>query len=161
MEREILFRGKCVDNGEWVEGDYSHDTDLETSYISGYDYYTDGDGLQRNLYGYEIIPETRGEYTGLTDKNGKKIFEGDILDLSALMITDFGVVKCGEYKDCDMSDDYPCGHVGFYVDIEEMNYKRDYVRKDILFFVSKCKVIGNIHDNPEILEVKHGNNIGK
>lgn len=52
----------------------------------------------------------------------------------------------------DDRDDYPCGHVGFYIEIEEQNYKRDYVRRDILFFVPKCKIIGNVYDNPEMLK---------
>lgn len=102
--------------------------------------------------GIEVDYKTIGQYTGLTDKNGVKIFEGDILDLSHCMIKDVGVVKFGEYKDLDMTDDYPCGHVGFYIEIEEQNYKRDYVRRDILFFVPKCKIIGNVYDNPELLK---------
>ena len=79
----------------------------------------------------------------MTDKNGRRIFEGDILDLTHYLIMDVGVVRFGEYKDLDMGNDYPCGHVGFYVDVEKQGIS---VRKDILFFVSECKVIGNIPD---------------
>lgn len=141
MNREILFRGKRFDNGEWIEGDLLTPTDIiDCTEIA------ENTGMGDR---YDVDPETVGQYTGLTDKNGRRIFEGDILDLTPYMITDVGVVKFGEYKDLDMGNDYPCGHVGFYVDVE---MQRISVRKDILFFVSECKVVGNIHDDPELMK---------
>lgn len=151
MEREILFRGKRADNGEWVEGFF-----CECPCDDGTDIPSimriESKGNHRILTQYPVISETVGRFTRLTDKNGVKIFEGDILDLSYYMIKDIGIVKFGEYKDFDMTDDYPCGHVGFYIEIEKRYHKRYYVRRDILFFVSKCKVLGNVHDNHELMK---------
>lgn len=70
--REILFRGKRIDNGKWVEGYYVHQ-DKNHWVNESYRIIRD-DG-----FNFPIVPSTVGQYTGLTDKNGRKIFEGDIM----------------------------------------------------------------------------------
>lgn len=116
--REILFRGKR-NNGEWVEGCYVYDNN-QNYHIRAFD----------NCY-YAVIPETIGQYTGLTDKNGKKIFEGDILRAT---------------PNCDVY----IGHV-YYEDAQWFG-ARDYLAYAVAY--SGAEIIGNIHDSPELLEVK-------
>lgn len=128
--REVLFRGKRPYDGEWVEGNLfipdKEDTPTQICI---------GTNIVRITYG--IIPETVGQYTGLTDKNGKKIFEGDIVAGAVhwleRMKNGFVAFKDGSF-----------GLIWYRGEVAQFNP-----------FTSMCnveyEVIGNIHDNPELL----------
>lgn len=79
MDREILFRGKRTDSGEWIYGYYFYDDFYKKAYITVGNYCMSLDREcpnKRILSAFEVIPKTVGQYTGFTDKNGTKIFEG-------------------------------------------------------------------------------------
>lgn len=122
--REYLFRGKREDNGEWVYGyfeKYNGRTyiNLQTERLN-----TGGYPIREFV---EVIPETIGQYTELVDKNGNKVFGGDIVR--------FSTAHAREIKYID-------GCFGFEGSSIPIKY------------VNKFEVIGNIHDNPELLEVE-------
>ena len=147
--REILFRGKRVDNGEWVEGSLVPIT--IDCYDKGYEI-IDNDGIEYDELDYynptycsdRVIPETVGQFIGLTDKNGKKIFEGDIVAHRFFKEERIdGVVKYGTFN-CSCCN----GVYGWYIDggdirSLEMEYDED---------ITPCYVIGNCIDNPELLK---------
>jgi hypothetical protein len=130
--REILFRGKFSDNGNWIEGSLIVGRDLESgeliyliSPLSAY--YTEVK---------KVMPESVSEFTGLTDKNGTKIFEGDILVFCKGATHPIKVYWDG---------------LGWKF---LRNGKRieDAFECNIISHIKYCEVIGNIHDNPELLK---------
>lgn len=130
--REILFRGKRIDNGEWVEGDLDRALFADIDFIS---HFVKSD----ERVSYEVIPETVGQYTGLTDKNGKKIFEGDIISERPPMNT--------------------IAYIGYVAYDDEAALWRFMINNDTKFngvllgtYSRSYTVIGNIHDNPEMLK---------
>lgn len=158
--REILFRGKRADNGEWVEGGfftreekcyivvrerYMPDTrDCDTA-----DYYEKHTFYKIEII--EVIPETVGQYTGLTDKNGKKIVEGDVIkyNIKGSKVHDIGKVVywkgafCLERHIWNWNETlrHRIGEIGSESDMgASFSYEYEY------------KIIGNIHDNPELLK---------
>lgn len=144
--REILFIGKRKDNGEWVEGRL-----LANDVIvpSGQSFILEANciyGCDKPIIAYDVDKETVGQYTGLTDKNGKKIFEGDIVRYNQ---TD-GAKWNGKPIICTGKVVYNDKTASFAVNsIDEIGTKNyDY------FPIKNIEVIGNIHDNPELLEVE-------
>lgn len=162
--REILFTGKRVDNGEWVEGFYVFVPEHYKPEMSRKSYIV---SINNGLF-FEVIPETVGQYIGLTDKNGTKIFEG-------------GVVKCKHEirHSVDKEDKIPRFVYGveheerqgcfvtestiYYRNYEIQFYKGRYriINKNIIHYIDRdyiynheIEVIGNIHDNPELLEAE-------
>jgi uncharacterized phage protein (TIGR01671 family) len=144
--REILFRGKDfsgVINHNWCFGSLDTIEDDRAIII-----YSDRFGNKCRIF---VDPSTVGEYTGLKDKNGERIFEGDIVKNEWCFINGNSIVRFGEYKSHDSSNDYQCGHLGFYLEhISDFNKRA--VRKDIMYFANKCEIIGNVFDNPELLK---------
>lgn len=140
--RDILFRAKTSYNGEWVYGYYCHCVQaLNCGKTKPAIQQTD-DG---SLFFREVIPETAGQYTGLTDKNGKKIFEGDIVryeDAEA----DFEGYHDSVFMNCGSVLLTPWGGIVFT--------NRQTVEMDDLYDSEAsidAEVIGNVHDNPELL----------
>ena len=139
--REILFRGKRIDNGEWVEGYYvkaldMYDNEIHVIFDTMTTFYSCGE-----TSGFELVdPETICQYTGLTDKNGKKIWENDICDRKEEYPE---IVK---YHNGDWTLDYS------YLKDKKIGYS--YCNLGFYVFERKqVEVVGNIFDNPELLEV--------
>lgn len=122
--REIKFRGKRLDNGEWIEGDLLRMNDH---------WFIFPDPAPEGIDKYEVDPATVGEYTGLKDRNGKEVYEGDVMKIPE---TDFNAEIIGRVLfDDDAYYIIPLrgGHLwGLHWSLR----KHD------------AKIIGNIHDNP-------------
>ena len=130
--REILFRGKRTINGDWVYGDFVHGNERKSLRDSIFVY----DRETQSFNDYDINPSTLGQYTGLTDKNGKRIFEGD-------------VAKVLQGKDKDIA------YVGFENGAFMLYPKTGNIYERTLWSYWyndwDVEVVGNITDNPELL----------
>lgn len=142
--REILFKAKRIDNGEWVEGDLIHSFDEEKRFAIS------------NLEGiFEVSECTICQYTGLTDKNGNKIWENDVVEVW--------------WKQRTLKEDYEPKRYkavvefgnpnGLYSWGWQLRFLEDFpFNNDILLWIDMdeagayCEVIGNIFDNPELLK---------
>ena len=123
--RDILFRGKRNDNGKWVYGllcrvgdTYANIRRMDTEVL------------------YSVLTNTIGQFTGLTDKNGKKIFEGDICRMKADRLKGYGAII----------------FMGSAFVLCDKTHKQ--TRYYPLYPDGQFTVVGNIHDNPELLEEK-------
>ena len=136
--REILFRGKRKGNGKWIYGSL---VPKETnSYADGFLIiegalnYDELDYYRLSFSAYDVVSETVGQYIGLTDKNGKKIFESDILkNIGSGRI----IALC--YSGCS----FCYSHNGTIYGIDDSETGLE---------TNEWEVIGNIYDNPELLE---------
>jgi uncharacterized phage protein (TIGR01671 family) len=127
--REILFRGKRVDNGEWVEGMYVHRTKFYGDSCDDHFILIGGEYVYDHHNAYKVYPETVGQYTGIEDRNGKKIFELDII--SHVKYPDEPALICWH-------------ETGFAI-------KGLWYSTDISSRKADIEVVGNIHDNPELI----------
>ena len=142
MNRTIKFRGKMIPENEWIFGTILRipappvcfgKSEIDKYYIQFPDprYMPDWNMPYKMVQG-EVNPDTIGQYTGLHDKNGKEIYEGDIVKI--------------KYRDEDIGK-VIYEHNGFSIDVTNMN--KNYGR--VSFVNNFMEVIGNIYDNPELL----------
>lgn len=148
--REILYKGKPKNELiDWVYGYYFYSELTCKHCIMG----------ESKDYGYnciEVIPETVGQYTGLKDKNGTKIFEWDIVRYNTIATNEkitYGVIRYRntyeQYRTHNPS--------GFIIDWQKNNLTGRTLREDLPFWcdtISNMETIGNIHDNPELLNAE-------
>lgn len=150
--KEILFRAKRLEDGKWVEGFYYKIN--ETTYAFADDYeknpvpthhyilferMTDW-GLPNQMYQVEVDGKTVCQYTGLNDKNGKKIFENDILKIS---YTD-GQENYTEITEVNFEEKS--------ASFSPWNWEYDCDGCDLYCHIEEIEIIGNIFDYPELLE---------
>lgn len=155
MDREVLFRGKSVETNEWVYGSYILEKYSNTPYICYFEY-----GTFINIKQVEVIPETVGELTGMADKNGTKIFEGDIVKTQPFLDRPdsakrkskqfLGIVKhiIHTFKGNEF---FPEQKYNSYWQVKIMEDTGKYNHYSWSRFWN-CEVVGNKFDNPELIK---------
>lgn len=128
--REILFRGKRLNGDGWVYGDLSYHVHNGEVYVFPGDGYDSPDC-------YEVDPDTVGQYTGLQDKNGSKIFEGDIV-----------LAPLWKGRRLELTK----GIIEFSKGVFSVVWKDSMYEKHFAGYVADMEVIGNIFDNPKLGE---------
>ena len=129
--REILFRGKNADNGKWIEGQYIRDVSREGTSLSKFAHKIQP--LREQAYAHPADPETICQYTGLTDKNGEKIWENDIV-----------VISCEEDEFFIIKWDAETAR--FILESETLVMDFDN------YYSYEMDIVGNIFDNPDLLK---------
>lgn len=158
MDREIKFRGRRVDNGEWVYGSYVFVNDDTPEGFRDYYYIVDESGRQ-----FSIDPKTVGQFTGLHDNNGVEIYEGDIVGIpyvnpmggcddewsyKAKVFFNFGCFWI-DYED----EHHPVPQLILdWVERSKGKYIPNFGEPNIYKNKTRLEVIGNIHQSPELLE---------
>lgn len=145
--RDILFRGKRVDNGEWVEGQYYKQSEYygypqTKHYIIASTETLDYD---QALEYHEVVAETVGQYIGCKDIDNTMVFEGDILERETIFLIPSGRICVG----------YECSSFVYAkLSSNNRNYTDPIDDNEYGVEIFTYKIIGNIHDNPELLEVE-------
>lgn len=153
MNREILFRGKRIDNGEWAEGYiYEHEAPLvcfsndqkeDSKWYIVQTAFADWN-MPRNVEMIRVCSDTVGQYIGKADINGKKIFEGDIIRQPYSKYQSFDIIGAVRFN---KAAQFVVDHVWT---AEQNEWKKG--KKKGYAITSDCEIVGNIYDNPELLE---------
>lgn len=151
---KYLFRGKEKDSGKQIYGDLRHISDGHGGYILCI--VDNTNGRNNDVTGIEVSPNTVGQYTGMTDKNSTKIFEGDIIESVSRLVNSVGtptggtdisryIIEWGEHK--WVKKIFFCNRGDYWK-------KNNVLPKDLYPYTTSryCEVIGNIYDNSELLE---------
>lgn len=157
MNRQILFRGKRVDNGEWVYGFLRCRNYIDEWTWTPHTWEEDdgSKGGYSTVKSYQVDHKTVGQFTGLTDKNYKKIFEGDILKIVSSVKG--GLVENTRFFESEKRIDYAVvlqddKTGGYRLNVyNKGKYKRnsEFTRGNLICY--EAEVIGNIYDSPELL----------
>ena len=141
--REVKFRGKLViplhKGFEWIHGQLIYDC-AQTRIVTGLSGYTSS---MCDCQSHGVYPDTVGQFTDMKDNKKNEAFEGDVLKNGKRNM----VICFGEYEQGSTT------HVGFYVDFRNQ-FLNSILRRDVKYWLENSEIIGNIHDNPEMIDTR-------